>query len=376
MSNKVKIAKPKNNGPKGSANLKGTQNEKNTRRVYLDVLRFFACFLIVMVHTSAWGISKAPAIDGTLIFSMILNGLALAGVPIFMMISGALFLNPKKEITLKQLFLKYILRLVVIYYLWNGLYVLSSLLYNGFGDKDIVMVCLKGLINGNGTYHLWFFPVIIGVYMLIPFLKKCFGEDRKLSAYFIIVFMVASVLLPFIFDIKIWGYATLKEGFSKYYLSAFTGYTGFFVLGHYLNTWKADRKKIAIAGFAATGVGVLFTVASVVITLVTKTAYLNFNDAFTPLTTAYAIGLFLLFKVGFDMEGLIFSRPMSMAAGFTLGIYIIHPYLLNLYEMYLDPKLAWPVVVKVILLSVALLWLSLWLVAIIRFIPKVGKYIT
>lgn len=373
MSNKVKVAKTKN---KGVQNTNSASNTKSTRTLYLDVLRFFACFLIIMVHTSAWGIAKAPAIDGTLIFSMILNGISLAGVPMFMMISGALFLNPEKEITLKQLFLKYILRLVVIYYLWNGLYVLSSLLYNGFGDKEIVMICLKGLINGNGTYHLWFFPVIIGVYMLIPFLKKCFGEDRKLSAYFIIVFLVASVLLPFIFDIKVWGYATLKEGFSKYYLSAFTGYTGFFVLGHYLNTWKTDKKKIAIAGFAITGVGVLFTIASVVITLVSNNAYLNFNDAFTPLTTAYAIGLFLLFKVGFDMDGLVFSRPMSMAASFTLGIYIIHPYLLNLYDMYLDPKLAWPVVVKVILLSIALLWLSLWLVAILRFIPKVGKYIT
>ena len=50
------------------------------------------------------------------------SGLARFAVPIFVMISGALFLDPKKDIPIRKIYSKYILRIVIAFVFWSVVY--------------------------------------------------------------------------------------------------------------------------------------------------------------------------------------------------------------------------------------------------------------
>ena len=65
---------------------------KSNRIVYLDVLRVIACFSVIMVHSCAQYFVKDI---GSFNFWVgnIFDGLARIGVPLFIMISGALMLD-------------------------------------------------------------------------------------------------------------------------------------------------------------------------------------------------------------------------------------------------------------------------------------------
>lgn len=84
------------------------ESEKSSggRRIaYLDLTRIIACVLVVMVHISAQQIEEFPVDSAQFVITNSYNSLAFTGVALFVMISGALALNPRKETGIKNLLL-------------------------------------------------------------------------------------------------------------------------------------------------------------------------------------------------------------------------------------------------------------------------------
>ena len=80
------------------------KQKKSGYQLYIDILRIVACFSVIMLHASAQPWYSLP-VDG--IGFKIANSydaLFRFGVPVFVMISGALFLAPDREITIKKLY--------------------------------------------------------------------------------------------------------------------------------------------------------------------------------------------------------------------------------------------------------------------------------
>ena len=91
---------------------------KETQRIaYFDALRLICIFGVVMLHVSDDGI---VASIGSQEWNSALVYVSLSHwiLPIFIMISGALFLNPAKMVTMKELYGKYVLRLLLAYLFW------------------------------------------------------------------------------------------------------------------------------------------------------------------------------------------------------------------------------------------------------------------
>lgn len=109
------------------------------------------------------------------------------GVPILVMISGSLFLS--RDISLERLYKKNILKLVIVFIIWSLCY---SSIFN-----IIVSYSLKNFISAfiKGHYHLWFLYMIIGLYMITPFLRKII-EDERMTRYFLLLAFVFSVIIP------------------------------------------------------------------------------------------------------------------------------------------------------------------------------------
>lgn len=87
------------------------------RKQYCDYLRVFATFAVVVLHVSAtnWYITDVNVMEWQA-FNFY-DSIVRWGVPIFVMISGSLFLG--RDVSLKKIYSKYILRMVVAFVFWS-----------------------------------------------------------------------------------------------------------------------------------------------------------------------------------------------------------------------------------------------------------------
>ena len=121
------------------------------RIVYLDIVRIIACVLVVLVHVAAQWIERlavpayasaqwtgSPKVTGVdVAVANAFHILAFSGVSLFVMISGALALNPDKEEDLKTLLVKRTLHFFVLYYIWKFFFQIVTMLERGISFAPV-----------------------------------------------------------------------------------------------------------------------------------------------------------------------------------------------------------------------------------------------
>ena len=138
--------------------------ENGFKRIeYFDFLRFVAILAVITIHVSAQNWNHVDVSSGTWMVFCFFNSLSRWAVPIFLMISGTLFL--KRNYDFKRIYYKNILKIIVAFIFWSLVYSIFNYL-SGY-DKNYI---LESLFVGH--YHLWYMFLIIGLYILVPLLKK------------------------------------------------------------------------------------------------------------------------------------------------------------------------------------------------------------
>ncbi|WP_201331953.1 acyltransferase, partial [Lactobacillus nasalidis] len=157
---------------------------------YLDYLRLLAIFGVITVHVATslnFYQQERAGLNWQLLNFW--DGLSRFCVPVFVMISGAIFLNPAFDLSWQRLFKKYIGKLLVLYLAWQ-------LIYCGwyYFAKGCDLVTLARLLLGSYD-HLWYLPMIIGLYLVTPLLRPI-ASKRQLLEYFLLLALVFAWLLP------------------------------------------------------------------------------------------------------------------------------------------------------------------------------------
>ncbi|MCD8363865.1 MAG: acyltransferase [Lachnospiraceae bacterium] len=210
----------------------------NERRADLDMIRVIACFLVVLLHVASYGMEvKDPTTADWMIRDVVVS-LARCAAPLFFMLSGVLFME--REISIGQLYRKYIARIAAAWLLWSAFYaVIDVIAYLGSGD-DPLGYFLEKLLSGH--YHLWFLPSLLVAYMFLPLLQKltrsCTTQELKYLALVILVTVIGkSTLAPFLHENAAWN------GFWSNFTIPFAciGML-YFVLGYFL---YRNRKRIS-----------------------------------------------------------------------------------------------------------------------------------
>lgn len=98
------------------------------RTRYIDSLRVLAALAVVVIHVAAHS-STSPVTSTTWHIAMFYNGCSRWAVPVFVMISGAVFLKLKADIAIKDLICRYAYRLLRIFFLWSLFYIFISYTY-------------------------------------------------------------------------------------------------------------------------------------------------------------------------------------------------------------------------------------------------------
>ncbi len=343
---------------------------------YLEVLRLVACILVVGVHVSAFNLEQVPV--ESLNFK-VMNGLdclSILGVPLFVMISGALFLAPSYEITVKKFYTRKIPRIVFLYFFWLLFYNVVNFLENGtvWNFTNVKKQIVLESLLGKGMYHMWYLPMLAVLYLLTPFLKS-FAADRKKCMLFCALGFAYSILLPTALKFE-FPYRTIVESlYNQFDCSFFGGYVTYYVLGHALHEYvpklSAQKKAaLGLGGVIAMGIEIAVCNAWSVKTGIMSTIL---NTPFSVTAFIGAAAIFLLLRDG--VSGRKQKELSGKLAGLTLGIYLIHPLFLRIYGWLGGTTLFAPAAIAVPLIVVLITLISGAAVYALSKIPVVKKIV-
>lgn len=112
---------------------------------------------------------------------------------LFVMVSGIFFLSPERNVTAPKIWKKNVLKMAGAYIFWSLLYALYRIyLINPVPDITAQFFMKEWIVE---PYHLWYVPMIIGLYIIAPILRPITATyDTKLFKYIVILFMCALVV--------------------------------------------------------------------------------------------------------------------------------------------------------------------------------------
>ena len=152
-----------------------TNGLSGPRKQFLDVLRVLATCAVVLMHVLTGAIDVTDTSIVPEYRSLLLSVMDLVTwcVPIFLLISGYLFLNPKRTLTYPVMIKKYCRRIALAILLFGVPYAASELVVTERTFR-IMMIpeALKMTLTGHTWSHMWYLYLIFFLYLVTPFLKK------------------------------------------------------------------------------------------------------------------------------------------------------------------------------------------------------------
>jgi surface polysaccharide O-acyltransferase-like enzyme len=265
---------------------KGTMlNQASRLSVPVDVIRTVAIIGVILLHASndltvqqmnQFEIIRWCTVD-------VYQSVGRLGVPLFLLLSGALLLQPSKvDEPLRVFFKKRWARIGLPFIFWGAAFFAWDFLveHQAFTSSAII----QGVLTGP-YYHFWYLYLLVGLYLLTPILRVVMiRASANLIKYLLIVWLVGASLLP------------VASLLTTYHLESnvfeFTGYAGYFILGAYLLTVRLRRSTLLIfmsLGIALTAIGTYAIAATI-----GGTTMYFFQDYLSPTLILAAVMLFLL----------------------------------------------------------------------------------
>ena len=137
-----------------------------------DAIRLFATVAIVLLHTAANGVNRLPQCSPDWWLANVLDTACRAGVPLFLMLSGALLLNRSHQ-SATQFYHNRLHKLALPLLLWSLFYLLWSALKAQIKQQPYSFeTAAEQLLAGAPYFHLWFIYMLAGVYLLLPLLRQ------------------------------------------------------------------------------------------------------------------------------------------------------------------------------------------------------------
>ncbi len=339
--------------------------QEGTRVFAYDLLRIIAIFSVISIHTIGGFVSGPYSVTSSeFILGNIFVGFARIGVPIFVMLSGALLLNEEKDLPIKKL-AKRILHLFILFILWSVFYAFFHQIVLPIykGESISTTGFFKACIDGH--YHLWYLPMIIGLYMITPILRLFI---KKQNHKYILYFIILGLCFQFFstdanYFIKRWtGKNLISSYLDKFQLTGVKNYITYYLLGWYITNIplkKIYRKVIYILG----ALSALFIVVGMQFFSTNESKEYSFFYNETSLhVLLYAVAVFIFIYYLFrDKESPKCHSIIEKLSALSFGVYLLHVLILEIPDMflqtnnvYLQIPLNW---ILTTVISFALIWI-------------------
>lgn len=304
-------------------------------------LRSLACIAIVVLHTMSYSLVAAGA-QGYGVTSSQKIGVLLAqyscmwAVPVFVMVTGALLLDPGRQMTWEHLRKRYIGRVGKVILVFGLLFIAFDLAMNGITETAnnsplitahpvpmesptvstwlYVIFCSVGdLLTGYSWSHMWYLYMLFGLYLLMPFFRKIVANSTERELRYLI-----GVLLIFLSVVPLLGLGGIT---TDYRFSVATVYPMYLFLGYAL-----QNKVIQVPKWAGwtclvlTTVGIWIAVYFLSEDASRLTCFTSYNSLLVAFQSASVFALIA------QREGKSSTTPKALKQfdKCTFGIYLIH----------------------------------------------------
>jgi surface polysaccharide O-acyltransferase-like enzyme len=345
----------------------GNSLSKN-RIWYWDILRILAMVFLVIRHSATATFEFVEMLSTNWWVSNMYGSLSAWMIPVFMMISGASFLSPERNVPIKKTYQKNIARMLYAFGFWTLFYAL----YNTFSGQDLHDDFITMIFQGH--FHLWFIPMIIGMYMITPLLRPV-AQNKKALLAITIVTGFTGVIIPTLQDLGLFFDTSLLPGTNHF--GFFSAYVCFYFMGilfHETTLSKEARVVIYTLGIIST---VVIFYGTYLLTV--KDGYHNEdmqadNNLFT---AVQGIVIFVGFKELFKNKKMKESTKKLVLdiSGLTFAVYMVHVVLLALLDKYGLSPVTYPAIYMIPMLILFVLPTSFFISLAIKKIPFIGKYI-
>jgi surface polysaccharide O-acyltransferase-like enzyme len=223
--------------------ITGGELEIPKRVFWLDVTRVLAILFVICIHSHEAAGIRAAGTD-YLFIKCILFSIDRMGVPLFFMISGALLIN-KQILAGYHIPWKRIFDFALLMCIWSIVTNFSFVLIHNttMPITDLLkIVILKYNIFIGGVWghapHLWFMPVIIGLYLASPFIAMFVnGITEKEAQEYILVAVILNFILLVIPYNNI--FKVINRSFFDYFILYFV--IGYIIFKYQLCMMKSNN---------------------------------------------------------------------------------------------------------------------------------------
>jgi surface polysaccharide O-acyltransferase-like enzyme len=299
--------------------------------LYLNPLRVLAITGVIMTHIFMTVCAYfTPVLSGKeRHFCVIGRNLWHWCTPLFAMISGALLLNPKKEIGIKKLFTKYISKLLVALFFFGIIFSLAEkLITTNFNfNLDMLSCAIGDILQNKLRNHLWYLYVVIALYLITPAVKIFVKYSNiMILKYTLLILFIFTSIIPFINNL--FGFS------SGFYIPVNLIYCFYFLLGYYLYAFSISNKNNTRIYFLLILLYIFY-----VVLLPFKERAIDWRHSArlislepnSPIVIIAAVSLFCLAKN--------ISRPLktiNILSPLCFGIFLIHPAFIYALYIFFD----------------------------------------
>lgn len=355
-------------------------NKLIQRQYQLDYLRVFASIAIILLHVTAQNMCNCELAGTEWHIYNICNSASRWGVPVFVMMSGALFLP--KEISIETLYKKYISRMAIAYVAWSAFYAIvdpiGTLIFTEGFQINFVEIIGSFI---SGAVHLWFLPMIIGLYMCIPLIKQLI-RNEKLIKYFLllsIIFCFIKTEFELVTNNLLSGniqtiFQDVNTVFKNFNMNLIVGFVAYFILGFYLNKTEINKKYRTIIYFSGVAGLVLTIVLNLLASKNAGKSLETFYSASSVNVLLMSVAVFIWFK--YNAKGTEkLNKIIIQLSKYSFGAFLVHIFILQCLKAVGIQSTSFHPVLSVPSITIFTAVASYLISFVLNKIPLIKKYI-
>ncbi len=347
----------------------------------VDLIRSVAIVLVILLHASIEPNLTVNFMSpqGVQLWwaSHAYESFSLACVPLFIMLTGALLLQPSKVDEPIEIFLKKRWNRIGIPILfWGTAYFAWRFFVRG--ETFSLNSIWQGLLAGP-YFHFWFLYLLVGLYILTPVIRVIVAHaELRIIKYFLFIWFLGTGIIPLL---ALYPTISSQTIWFKQTVFVLTGMIGYFVLGAYLTKLKFRFPILLVCvllGSVWTIIGTYFLVGSI-----GETYSQFFLDASSISVIVTSVALFLMLaSVSTRTVENRFpkgNRALKLISKNILPIYLFHVMVLEtLQKGYLGFKISVSTInpiIEIPLITAVTLLICLAIILPLKRIPKLDKII-
>lgn len=284
---------------------------------WLDNSRILAIFAVVFLHVAAIVVTGTEVGSGYWWAGNLYDSALRWCVPVFVMISGALLLDPAKAEDTRTFYAKRASRIVAPLVFWSLVY----LAWNAFkshqaGNAFAPVSLLRGLASGKPHYHMWFLYMIVVLYLFTPFLRMVTRSATRgeIATITFLSFAIAAVNTVV---------STAFPAGPSLFVNWFLSYVPYFFLGYLITITDARASRALLWAVLALSIAVTAVGCRLLARYRSLDAGLYFYNYLSITVIPMSISvMFLLKRWNKPFISCDAARALSRL---TLGVYLVHP---------------------------------------------------